>query len=202
MANKKHAIITPMAIHDKHFKRTSDGYNANQVDAFLDELIDDYSDTLDQLIDLKNENYGLKQEIARLKTQSQTRRVVPESISDSAQTVVAEKAEVTNMVADAQVDFDQLKQDMAKLDAENTAFRTKMAKILADESVKVINNHQTRHQATVDKTSVSSVDSVEDSVVANPIQTDSTETQQPELHQRRSKRSAMTIVFHDHSSKK
>lgn len=197
MANKKHTIITPIAIHDKHFKRTGGGYNANQVDAFLDALIDDYSDTLDQLIDLKNENYSLKQEIAKLKNQSQTRRVV-----HSAKTVVTAKAEVTNMVADAQVDFDQLKQDMAKLDAENTAFRTKMAKILADESVEVINDHQTRHQGAVDKTPVSSVNSMEDSVVANLIQADSTETQQPELHPRRSKRSAMTIVFHDHSSKK
>lgn len=45
-----------MDIHNKEFKhRGRNGYDSYEVDKFLDEIIDDYGDVLDQVIDLKNQ---------------------------------------------------------------------------------------------------------------------------------------------------
>lgn len=46
--------LTPMDIHNKYFSISKRGYDKNQVDLFLDEIIEAYSDSLDQITDLEN----------------------------------------------------------------------------------------------------------------------------------------------------
>lgn len=79
-----------MQIHDKEFKRRGrNGYDSYEVDEFLDAIIDDYGDCLDEVVDLKNENLSLKkeldqkdQELAELKQNSDTVAAQPKSASE------------------------------------------------------------------------------------------------------------------------
>ena len=55
--------LTPMDIHNKQFGTKMRGYDENEVDSFLDRIVDSFSDALDKNIDLENENNKLKKEL-------------------------------------------------------------------------------------------------------------------------------------------
>lgn len=73
MADKKEKL-TPMEIHNKEFNRRGrNGYDRYEVDSFLDQIVDNYGDALDENVDLKNKIVSLQdslnakdQEIANL----------------------------------------------------------------------------------------------------------------------------------------
>lgn len=69
MADKK-TQLTPMDIHNKEFKsKGRNGYDRYEVDSFLDEIVDNYGDALDQIVDLKNEVVSLNSKIKDLQAQ-------------------------------------------------------------------------------------------------------------------------------------
>ena len=55
--------LTPMDIHNQEFNTKMRGYDRNEVDSFLDSVVDSFSDALDKNIDLRNENTNLKMKI-------------------------------------------------------------------------------------------------------------------------------------------
>ncbi|WEV37803.1 DivIVA domain-containing protein [Lactobacillus sp. ESL0677] len=72
MADKKTQAkrLTPMDIHNQEFKKRGlNGYDRREVDSFLDQVVDDYGDALDQTVDLKNNIISLKDQVANLQTQ-------------------------------------------------------------------------------------------------------------------------------------
>lgn len=69
MADKE-TQLTPMDIHNKEFKsRGRNGYDRYDVDSFLDQIVDDYGDALDQVVDLKNEIVSLNEKMGHLQEQ-------------------------------------------------------------------------------------------------------------------------------------
>lgn len=63
-------VLTPMDIHNKEFTpRGHKGYDRYEVDSFLDQIVDDYGDCLDNNVDLKNENVALKNKIKELESE-------------------------------------------------------------------------------------------------------------------------------------
>lgn len=96
MANKEKVAqmkLTPMDIHNKQFKTKVRGYDEVQVDKFLDEIIDAYSDALDQITDLQRE---LAQANRRLSTGIGATSVEPQAIVDDP------SAEVNELLLSAQ----------------------------------------------------------------------------------------------------
>lgn len=53
-------MLTPLDIHNKEFKRSFRGYNEDEIDDFLDQVVNDYEK-------LFRENDNLKEELARMK---------------------------------------------------------------------------------------------------------------------------------------
>ena len=53
-------MLTPMDIHNKEFKRSFRGYNEDEIDDFLDQVVNDYER-------LYRENERLKNEVAQQK---------------------------------------------------------------------------------------------------------------------------------------
>ena len=53
-------MLTPLDIHNKEFKRSFRGYNEDEIDDFLDRVVNDYEK-------LFRENDNLKEELARMK---------------------------------------------------------------------------------------------------------------------------------------
>ncbi|MGB9679415.1 MAG: DivIVA domain-containing protein, partial [Minisyncoccia bacterium] len=47
-------MLTPMDIHNKEFKRSFRGYNENEVDEFLDKVMEDYEMLYKENSDLKD----------------------------------------------------------------------------------------------------------------------------------------------------
>ncbi|QNQ82454.1 DivIVA domain-containing protein [Lactobacillus sp. PV037] len=58
------ARLTPMNIHEKQFQTKFKGYDVDEVDGYLDQIVNDYGDVLDENVDLKNK-------IAHLEEQNQ-----------------------------------------------------------------------------------------------------------------------------------
>ena len=56
-----------MDIHNKEFKyRGRSGYDRYEVDSYLDQIVDSYGDALDEVVDLKNQNVTLTEQVHQL----------------------------------------------------------------------------------------------------------------------------------------
>ena len=53
-------MLTPTDIFEKEFKRSLRGYNEDEVNEFLDQIIQDYSRLLEENKNLRSENSRLK----------------------------------------------------------------------------------------------------------------------------------------------
>ena len=74
-----------MDIHNKEFKfRGRNGYDRYEVDSFLDEIVDNYGDALDQIVDLKNEVVSLNSKMKDLQAQVDEYNDKKKSINKSA----------------------------------------------------------------------------------------------------------------------
>lgn len=58
-------MLTPLDIHNKEFKRAIRGYDINEVDDFLDEVIKDYEQIYKENLNLKEQIEEFKDDIAR-----------------------------------------------------------------------------------------------------------------------------------------
>lgn len=58
-------MLTPLDIHNKEFKRAMRGYEVNEVDDFLDEVITDYEQMYKENLNLKEQIEEFKDDISR-----------------------------------------------------------------------------------------------------------------------------------------
>lgn len=69
---EKQVKITPMDIHNQDFKKRGlNGYDRREVDSFLDQVVEDYGNALDQMVDLKNEVVNLQQQVKDARQQAE-----------------------------------------------------------------------------------------------------------------------------------
>lgn len=106
MADKKEKEpLTPMDIHNKEFKRRGrNGYDRFEVDSFLDQIVDDYGDSLDQIVDLKNERVNLDQEIEQMKADNQ-------NLQSKLKQFEEQETEVAEIIGSAQKSATQIKKE-------------------------------------------------------------------------------------------
>ena len=69
-------LLTPMDIHNKEFKHSFRGYNEDEIDEFLDRVVNDYEKLL-------RENDKLKEEVARLQKDADSYQEREKSINDT-----------------------------------------------------------------------------------------------------------------------
>jgi len=90
-------LLTPLDIHNKEFKRTIRGYDINEVDDFLDEIIKDFET-------LYKENLNLQEEIQRQKDNIVRYREIEETLQNTM--VLAQKmAEEAKRNADKEAEL-------------------------------------------------------------------------------------------------
>ncbi|SMB94264.1 cell division initiation protein [Desulfonispora thiosulfatigenes DSM 11270] len=65
-------MLTPLDIHNKEFKRSLRGYDVDEVDEFLDEVIKDYEKTYKDNLDLKDKIEKTQGDINRYKDLEET----------------------------------------------------------------------------------------------------------------------------------
>lgn len=66
--------LTAQEIVEKEFKKSMKGYNVDDVDTYLNDIIEDYENFEKQLQELREENERLKQELSG----SQVRKPAPQ----------------------------------------------------------------------------------------------------------------------------
>ena len=144
--------LTPMDIHNKEFNTKMRGYDENEVDSFLDRIVDAYGDALDKNIDLTNENHQLKKEINDLKQQLAEYDRIKDSLNKSlitaqanaekikqdaheeARKILAQaKDSAADKTKDLQTQYDTLNNDYELLKGKVANFRDETQKLLKDQ---------------------------------------------------------------------
>jgi cell division initiation protein len=138
-------MITPLEIENKEFAKSLRGYNQEEVDEFLDRIILDLQQILDENARLKEEIHELKSDVEQHKKSEVTMVSTLESakklmndISESAE----KRAEI--IIRNAEMDADVLRRDAAesvsrmteegeKLKEKVTGFRARYRQLLEDE---------------------------------------------------------------------
>lgn len=65
-------MLTPLDIHNKEFKKSLRGYEVNEVDEFLDEVIKDFESLYKDNLDLKEQIQAQKDNLKRYKEMEET----------------------------------------------------------------------------------------------------------------------------------
>ena len=65
-------MLTPMEIHNHQFKKSFRGYNENEVDDFLDKIVDDFERLLKENERLKNQLYSTETELEKYRSLEKT----------------------------------------------------------------------------------------------------------------------------------
>ena len=78
--------LSPKEILNKEFKFDAKGYRAEEVDAYLDMIIEDYSEFIHFIKKLEKENRHLEEENNNLKNELRKLRIEFETISESGET--------------------------------------------------------------------------------------------------------------------
>ena len=104
-------VLTPMEIHDKTFEKKFKGYDEEEVDKFLDQIVNEYGDVLDENSDLKNENNSLKEENETLKGKVAEYDQIKESLNQS---LISAQQHADNLQKQASQDAKEIKENAQK----------------------------------------------------------------------------------------
>lgn len=163
MADKE-TQLTPMDIHNKEFKRRGrNGYDRLEVDSFLDKIVDNYGDTLDQVVDLKNEIVSLNKKVNDLQEQVNEYNEKKDSLNKSlisAQQAADElkekaEAEAKSIIADAKEQAatdtsfqkqqqDTISKDYKRVKEQVSGFRSHIQEMLQKE-IDNLNDEEWQH---------------------------------------------------------
>lgn len=97
-------MLTPIDIHNKEFKRSFRGYDEDEIDDFLDQVVNDYEH-------LFRENEKLKEELQQAKKRVEQYTTLEDSIKDSL--TLAQKT-ATEYTTHAKQEADTMRENAAK----------------------------------------------------------------------------------------
>lgn len=129
--------LTPMDINNKEFKRGLRGYNPDEVDEFLDEVVDNYEELYKENGKLKEKLEVLEEQVshyAKIEGTIQNTLVLAQNAADQAKEASQKEAEVIiknanetaqrivdkahNDVIQINIEFDRVKQEFIKFRAK------------------------------------------------------------------------------------
>ena len=126
-------MITPLDIENKQFSKSMRGFNIDEVDEFLDEIIIDLQKIMDENAKLKNEVQSLNQELTKYK-KSETSMMNTLESAKKLMNDISESAErraeiiIKNAQLDAEVIQRDAKESISKLTEEGERLRQKVAR--------------------------------------------------------------------------
>ena len=97
-------MLTPMDIHNKDFKRSFRGYNEDEIDDFLDKVVNDYEK-------LFRENDRLKEDLARAKKDNEQYQQLEQNLKDTL--LVAQKT-AEEVTSNARKNAEETRENTAK----------------------------------------------------------------------------------------
>ena len=97
-------MLTPMEIHDHQFKKSFRGYNENEVDDFLDKVVDDFERLL-------RENERLKNQLNANETELEHYRKLEKTMND---TLLVAQRTADEVISSARKNADDMKEQTAR----------------------------------------------------------------------------------------
>ncbi|MBP3781485.1 MAG: DivIVA domain-containing protein [Selenomonas sp.] len=97
-------MLTPMDIHNKDFKRSFRGYNEDEIDDFLDKVVNDYEK-------LFRENDRLKEELARSQKDNEQYQQLEKNLKDTL--LVAQKT-AEEVTSNARSNAEEMRENTSK----------------------------------------------------------------------------------------
>lgn len=139
MANKEEQAkktLTPMDIHNKEFKKRGlSGYDRHEVDVFLDQIVDEYGNLLDDNVDLKNEVTRLMSQVNQLQSQVINYQQQEQSIKEQVEEAHKKAAEIVDnatvaandKAAQAEIDTDYQRQQLETIKSDYERVKREVA---------------------------------------------------------------------------
>ncbi|BAL82598.1 putative cell-division initiation protein DivIVA [Selenomonas ruminantium subsp. lactilytica TAM6421] len=127
-------MLTPMDIHNKDFKRSFRGYNEDEIDDFLDQVVNDYEK-------LFRENDRLKEELSRAKKDNEQYQQLEQNLKDTL--LVAQKT-AEEVTSNARKNAEESRENTAK----ECANKVQEAEMKAD---KIIEDAKKKAQVIVEE---------------------------------------------------
>lgn len=121
-------MLTPMDIHNKDFKRSFRGYNEDEIDDFLDQVVNDYEK-------LFRENDRLKEELERAHKDNEQYKQLEKNLKDTL--LVAQKT-AEEVTSNSRKNAEEMRANTAK-ECQNMRHETEVAikKQMEDATAKV-----------------------------------------------------------------
>ena len=121
-------MLTPMDIHNKDFKRSFRGYNEEEIDDFLDQVVNDYEK-------LFRDNDRLKEELERAHKENEQYRHLEKNLKDTL--LVAQKT-AEEVTSNARKNAEEMRENTAK-ECQNLRMEAEMnaRKQMEDAKAKV-----------------------------------------------------------------
>lgn len=117
-------MLTPMDIHNKDFKRSFRGYDEDEIDDFLDQVVNDYEK-------LFRENDRLKEDLERAKKDNEQYQQLEKNLKDTL--LVAQKT-AEEVTTNARRNTEEMRENTAK-ECQNMRREAEMhAKLQLDEA--------------------------------------------------------------------
>ena len=128
--------LTPMDINNKEFKRGLRGYNPEEVDEFLDEIVDNYEELYKENAKLKDKVQMLNEQVehyANIETTIQNTLVLAQNAADQAKDTAQKEAEmlVKNANETAQRIVDKAHNDVIQINDEFDRIKQEFIKFRA-----------------------------------------------------------------------
>ena len=133
---EKEQRLTPMEIHNKEFKKRGfSGYDRREVDSFLDQIINDYGNALDQTVDLKNEVVNLQNQVSELQKQvdqyQQNENATKEAVGNAkikAERIINDATvQANNEAEQAKIDTDYQRQQLESVKSDYDRVKKEVA---------------------------------------------------------------------------
>jgi cell division initiation protein len=137
--------LTPVDIHNKDFRRSLWGFNEDEVDEFLDQVVQDYEAVLRERDGLREQVDGLTRQLVQykeLEENLQRALVVAQSTAEEVRGAARKEAELLiqeaqakaqRMIEEAQTRVKTLENDFRELERELQVYRSRVRAMLQSQ---------------------------------------------------------------------
>lgn len=137
--------LTPVDIHNKDFRRSLWGFNEDEVDEFLDQVVQDYETILRERDSLREQVDGLTRQLVQyreLEENLQRALVVAQSTAEEVRgaakresdlLVQEAQAKAVRLVEDARAKGKALEADFQELERELSVYRSRVRSLLQSQ---------------------------------------------------------------------
>jgi cell division initiation protein len=137
--------LTPVDIHNKDFRRSLWGFNEDEVDEFLDQVVQDYEAVLRERDVMREQVDGLTRQLVQykeLEENLQRALVVAQSTADDVRGAARKESELMiqeaqakaqRMIEEAQMRVKTLENDFRELERELQVYRSRVRAMLQSQ---------------------------------------------------------------------